>query len=206
VTFEQAASAPVAAFTALQGLREKGGIQAGQKVLINGSSGGVGTFAVQIAKWLGADVTAVCSTRNLRMVQEIGADRAVDYLREDFTKTGQRYDLIFDLVGNHSLSAFRRALKPGGIYIGAGAPPDVHWLDVLASPIKALLLSMVVSEKFVGFLAKANHNDLAAICDLIKSGTVTPIIDKRFPLSEVREAIQYLEQGHAQGKVVITLA
>jgi len=206
VTFEQAASVPVAAFTALQGLRDKGQIQAGQKVLINGAAGGVGTFAVQIAKWLGADVTGVCSSRNLEMVRSIGADRAVDYTREDFTTSGQRYDLVFDLVGNHSLSAFRRVLNPRGIYIGAGGGgPEAHGLDALAGPIEALLLSLFVSEKLVTFLARANKKDLTTICELIKSGTVTPVIDKRFPLSEVREAIRYLEQGHARGKVVITL-
>ena len=206
VTFEQAASVPVAAFTALQGLRDKGQIQAGQKVLINGAAGGVGTFAVQIAKGFGADVTGVCSTRNLEMVRNIGADRVMDYTRQDFTTSGQRYDLIFDLVGNHSLSAFRRVLNPRGIYIGAGGGgPEVHWLDVLTGPIKALLLSMFVSEKLVPFLARANKKDLTTISELIKGGTVTPVIDKRFPLSEVPEAIRYLEQGHARGKVVITL-
>ena len=206
VTFEQAASVPLAAFTALQGLRDKGQIQAGQKVLINGAAGGVGTFAVQIAKWFGADVTGVCSTRNLEMVRNIGADRVVDYTREDFTTSGQRYDLIFDLVGNHSLSAFRRVLKPRGIYIGAGGGgPELHSLDVLASLIKTILLSMFVSEKLVSLLARANKKDLTTIYELIKGGTVTPVIDQRFPLSEVPEAIRYLEQGHARGKVVITL-
>ena len=206
VTFEQAASVPLAAFTALQGLRDKGQIQAGQKVLINGAAGGVGTFAGQIAKGFGADVTGVCSTRNLEMVRNIGADRVMDYTRQDFTTSGQRYDLIFDLVGNHSLSAFRRVLNPRGIYIGAGGGgPEVHWLDVLTGPIKTLLLSMFVSEKFVPFLARANKKDLTTISELIKGGTVTPVIDKRFPLSEVPEAIRYLEQGHARGKVVITL-
>ena len=206
VTFEQAASVPVAAFTALQGLRDKGQIQAGQKVLINGAAGGVGTFAVQIAKGFGADVTGVCSTRNLEMVRNIGADRVMDYTRQDFTTSGQRYDLIFDLVGNHSLSAFRRVLNPRGIYIGAGGGgPEVHWLDVLTGPIKALLLSMFVSQKLVPFLARANKKDLTTISELIKGGTVTPVIDKRYPLSEVPEAIRYLEQGHARGKVVITL-
>ena len=140
------------------------------------------------------------------MVRNIGADRVMDYTRQDFTTSGQRYDLIFDLVGNHSLSAFRRVLNPRGIYIGAGGGgPEVHWLDVLTGPIKALLLSMFVSEKLVPFLARANKKDLTTISELIKGGTVTPVIDKRFPLSEVPEAIRYLEQGHARGKVVITL-
>ena len=206
VTFEQAASVPLAAFTALQGLRDKGQIQAGQKVLINGAAGGVGTFAVQIAKWFGADVTGVCSTRNLEMVRNIGADRVVDYTRQDFTTSGQRYDLIFDLVGNHSLSAFRRVLNPSGIYVGAGGGgPEVRSLDVLASMIKTLLLSMFVSEKLLSLLARANKKDLTTIYELIKGGTVTPVIDRRFLLSEVPEAIRYLEQGHARGKVVISL-
>jgi NADPH:quinone reductase-like Zn-dependent oxidoreductase len=206
VTFEQAASAPLAAYTALQGLRDKGKLQAGQKVLINGAAGGVGTFAVQIAKWLGADVTGVCSTRNLEMVRKIGADRTVDYTREDFTTSGQRYDLIFDVVGNHSPPAFRRALNPRGIYIGAGGGGlEVHWLKVLAGLIQALLLSLFASQKFVPFLARANKKDLTTIYELLKGGTVTPVIDKRFPLREVPEAIRYLEQGHARGKVVISL-
>ena len=206
VTFEQAASVPLAGLTALQGLRDKGQIQAGQKVLINGAAGGVGTFAVQIAKWFGADVTGVCSTRNLEMVRNIGADRVIDYTRQDFTTSGQRYDLIFDLVGNHSLSAFRRVLNPRGIYVGAGGGgPEVHSLDVLGSLIKTLLLSMFVSEKLVSLLARASKKDLATISELIKSGAVTPVIDRCFPLSEVPEAIRYLEQGHARGKVVITV-
>ena len=206
VTFEQAASVPLAGFTALQGLRDKGQIQAGQKVLINGAAGGVGTFAVQIAKWFGADVTGVCSTRNLEMVRNIGADRVVDYTRQDFTASGQRYDLIFDLVGNHSVSAFRRVLNPRGTYVGSGGGgPEVHSLEILASLIKTLLLSMFVSEKLVSLLARSNKKDLTTIYDLIKGGTVTPVIDRRFPLSEVPEAIRYLEQGPARGKVVITV-
>lgn len=206
VTSDQAASVPLAAFTALQGLRDQGQIQAGQKVLINGAAGGVGIFAVQIAKWFGADVTGVCSTRNLEMVRNIGADRVVDYTRQDFTTSGQRYDLIFDLVGNHSVSAFRRVLKPKGTYVGSGGGgPEVHSLEILVGLIKTLFLSMFVSEKLVSLLAKANKKDLTTICELIQGGTVTPVIDRRFPLREVPEAILYLEQGHARGKVVITV-
>jgi NADPH:quinone reductase-like Zn-dependent oxidoreductase len=207
VTFEQAASTPVAAVTALQGLRDKGQIQAGQKVLINGASGGVGTFAVQIAKWLGADVTGVCSSGNMEMVRTIGAGRVIDYNRDDFTRETQRYDVILDLVGNHSLLAFRRILTPKGTYIAVGGGGlDVHSLAVLADPLKALLLSLVVSQKLVPFLTKLNKKDLTVISELLKGGVVKPVIDgRRFTLNEVPEAIGYLEQGHARGKVVIAV-
>ena len=204
VTFEQAASAPVAAFTALQGLRDKGQIQPGQKVLINGAAGGVGTFAVQIAKWFGADVTGVCSTRNADMVRSIGADRVIDYTQEDFAKSGQRYDLFFDCVGNHSLLACRRVLNPKGIYIVVGGP-DGRWLGPLARVIKTLVLSRFVSQNLVMFLARRSKEDLTIMHELMKAGKVTPVIDKRYKLSEVPEAIRYLEEGHARGKVVITL-
>jgi NADPH:quinone reductase-like Zn-dependent oxidoreductase len=204
VTFEQAASVPVAAFTALQGLRDKGQIQPGQKVLINGAAGGVGTFAVQIAKWFGADVTGVCSTRNVGMVRSIGADRVIDYTQEDFTQSGQRYDLFFDCVGNHSLLACRRVLNPKGIYIVVGGPGG-RWLGPLARMIKTLVLSRFVSQKLVPFLAKSSKEDLTIMHELMAAGKVTPVIDKRYRLSEVPEAIRYLEEGHARGKVVITL-
>ena len=205
VTFEQAASAPVAAFTALQGLRDKGQIQPGQKVLINGAAGGVGTFAVQIAKSFGADVTGVCSTRNVDMVRSIGADRVIDYTQEDFTKSGQRYDLFFDCVGNHSLLACRRVLNPKGIYIMVGGP-DIRWMiGLLARPINALVLSRFVTQKFRMFIARSSKEDLTIMGELIATGKVTPVIDKRYRLSEVPEAIRYLEEGHARGKVVITL-
>jgi NADPH:quinone reductase-like Zn-dependent oxidoreductase len=205
VTFEQAASVPVAAFTALQGLRDKGKIQPGQKVLINGAAGGVGTFAVQIAKSFGADVTGVCSTRNLDMVRSIGADRVIDYTQEDFTKSGQRYDLIFDLMANHSLLACRRVLNPKGIYIGAGVGTGGSLIGLLARWITALVLSRCVSQKVVIFVAKLRKEDLTVLRELIKAGKVTPVIDRRYRLSEVPEAIRYLEEGHARGKVVITL-
>jgi NADPH:quinone reductase-like Zn-dependent oxidoreductase len=203
VTFEQAASVPVAALTALQGLRDKGQIQPGQKVLINGAAGGVGTFAVQIAKSFGADVTGVCSTRNVEMVRSIGADRVIDYTQEDFTTSGQRYDLIFDLVGNHSLSACRRVLNPNGICVIAGGPHKV-WI-VLTRALKALVLSRFVRQNFVMFIARRSKEDLTIMHDLMKAGKVTPVIDKRYRLSEVPDAIRYLEEGHARGKVVITL-
>ena len=205
VTFEQAAAVPVAAFTALQGLRDKGQIQPGQKVLINGAAGGVGTFAVQIAKSFGADVTGVCSTRNVDMVRSIGADQVIDYTQEDFTKSGQRYDLIFDSVGNHSLSACRRVLNPKGIYVAVGGP-DGRWLiGPLARRSQALVLSRFVSQKLVMFLARWSKEDLTVMHELMEAGKVTPVIDRRYRLSEVPEAIRYLEEGHARGKVVITL-
>ncbi len=205
VTFEQAASVPIAAFTALQGLRDKGHIQPGQKVLINGAAGGVGTFAVQIAKWFGADVTGVCSTRNVDMVRSIGTDHVIDYTQEDFTKRGQRYDLFFDCVVNHSLSACRRVLNPKGICIGVGARDSRWTIGVLTRPIEALVLSPFVSQKLVTCLARPNKEDLTVMHELMKAGKVIPVIDRRYRLSEVPEALQYLGERHARGKVVITV-
>lgn len=205
VTFEQAASVPVAALTALQGLRDKGRIQPGQKVLINGAAGGVGTFAVQIAKSFGAEVTGVCSTRNVDMVRSIGADRVIDYTQEDFTKSGQNYDLLLDNVGNHSLSACRRVLNPKGIYIAVGGPSDPWMIRPLARAITALLLTLFVSQKLLMVLTKPSKKDLDIIRELMGAGKVTPIIDRRYSLSAVPEAIRYLEEGHARGKVVVTL-
>jgi NADPH:quinone reductase-like Zn-dependent oxidoreductase len=205
VTFEQAAAAPVAALTALQGLRDKGRIRPGQKVLINGAAGGVGTFAVQIAKSFGTDVTGVCSTRNVDMVRSIGADRVIDYTQEDFTKGEQRYDLLFDNVGNHSLSACRRVLNPKGILIMVGAPNDVRVIDLLARLIGALVLSPFVSQKLITFIARSNEEDLTIVGELMATGKVTPVIDRRYSLSEIPEALRYLEEGHARGKVAITL-
>ena len=208
VTFEQAASAPVAGLTALQGLRDKGKIQPGQKVLINGASGGVGTFAVQIAKSFGADVTGVCSTRNVDMVRSIGADHVIDYTKEDFTQSGQRYDLIFDNVSNHSFSERRRILNSNGICvlagIGGAGPHEGQWARVGGS-LKAVVASWFVSQKFVTFIARASKQDLTFLGELMATGKVTPVIDKCYRLSEVPEAIRYLEEGHARGKVVITL-
>jgi NADPH:quinone reductase-like Zn-dependent oxidoreductase len=202
VTFEQAASVPVAAATALQGLRDKGRIQPGQKVLINGAAGGVGTFAVQIARSFGADVTAVCSTRNVDMVRSIGADHVIDYTREDFTRSGRRYDLILDMVGNHSLSACRRALTSKGVYVSVGGQVG-DWIGLPADLLKLLVASWVGSQKMAPMLAKLNQGDLAILCELMEAGKVTPVIDRRYSLSEVPEAIRYLEEGHARGKVVI---
>jgi NADPH:quinone reductase-like Zn-dependent oxidoreductase len=203
VTFEQAASVPVAALTALQGLRDKGHIQPGQKVLINGAAGGVGTFAVQVAKSFGADVTGVCSTRNVDMVRSIGADRVIDYTGEDLTRSGQRYDLLLDNVGNLSLSACRRLLSPNGRCVIAGAPKNVAIFFVRA--IAGLVLSRFVSQKFVVFVAKINQEDLTFLGELMASGKVTPVIDRRYELSESPQAVRYLEEGHARGKVVISL-
>jgi NADPH:quinone reductase-like Zn-dependent oxidoreductase len=190
--------------TALQGLRDKGKIQSGQKVLINGAAGGVGTFAVQIAKSFGADVTGVCSTRNVEMVRSIGADQVIDRTQVDFTKSGERYDLILDCFATHSLSAIRRVLKPKGRYIGVGGPFG-SMIGMLAGQITQLVLSRLVSQKFVSFMAKLNQEDLAIMGALIEAGKVTPVIDRRYRLSEAPEAVRYLEEGHAQGKVVITL-
>jgi len=203
VTFEQAASVPLAAYTALQGLRDRGRIQPGQKVLINGAAGGVGTFAVQIAKSFGADVTGVCSTRNVDMVRSIGADQIIDYTKEDFTRSGQRYDVILDCVGNRSLSACRRALKPDGVCVMAGAPKEPGLLLVRA--LGALLLSPFMRQKFVMFVARRRKEDLTILRDLLEVGRVTPVIDRCYKLNEVPEALRYLEEGHARGTVVITL-
>jgi NADPH:quinone reductase-like Zn-dependent oxidoreductase len=207
LTFEQAASVPIAAITALQGLRDKGKVQPGQKVLINGASGGVGTFAVQIAKALGADVTGVCSTRNVEMVRSLGADRVIDYTKEDFTKGEQRYDVILDNVGNHSLSECRRMLNPEGKYvlIGGGGLNDGRWSGPFPRLIKAIVLSPFVSQDMGMMLAELNKKDLTILGDLMQAGKVTPLIDRRYRLSEVPEAIRYLEDGHARGKVVITV-
>jgi NADPH:quinone reductase-like Zn-dependent oxidoreductase len=209
MTFEQAASVPIAAITALQGLRDKGKIQGGQRVLINGASGGVGTFAVQIAKAFGAEVTGVCSTRNLEMVRSIGADQIVDYTKVDFTKSGQRYDLLFDNIGNHSFSERRRILNPNGICVmvgvgGSGATGG-QILGVLAGELNAYIRSRFLSQKFRTFLAQLNQKDLNTLGGLMQSGKMTPVIDKKYKLSEVQDALKYLEQGHARGKVVITV-
>jgi NADPH:quinone reductase-like Zn-dependent oxidoreductase len=204
VSFEQAASVPVAGLTALQGLRDKAQIQPGQKVLINGAAGGVGTFAVQIAKVLGAVVTGVCSTRNVEMVRSIGADVGLDYTREDFTSNGQHYDLIFDLVANHSFSEHRRALTRNGIYIGAGIMGlGGSMIRLLSRKIPELAMSPFVSQKFLSLLAKLNREDLTAIAVLMEAGKVTPVIDRRYSLSEADEAVRYVEEGHARGKVMI---
>jgi NADPH:quinone reductase-like Zn-dependent oxidoreductase len=205
VTFEQAASVPVAAWTALQGLRDQGRIQPGQKVLINGAAGGVGTFAVQIAKSLRAEVTGVCSTRNVDMIRSIGADHVIDYTQEDFTRRGQRYDLLFDCVGNHSLSACRRVLNPQGIGVMVGDLSARGMSGILTRLITVVLWSRFASPKVLTFLARPSHGDLVILRDLMKAGKVKPVIDQCYSLSEVPAAIRYLKERHAQGKVVISL-
>ncbi|HKB89385.1 MAG TPA: NAD(P)-dependent alcohol dehydrogenase, partial [Opitutaceae bacterium] len=207
LTFEQAASVNIAGITALQAIRDKGKVQPGQKVLINGASGGVGTFAVQIAKSFGADVTGVCSTRNVDLVRSLGADHVVDYTKEDFTKSEQRYDVILDNVTNRSLLECRRVLTPKGKYvmIGGGGPNDQGLIGPLANPIKAMLLSPFVSQEMGMMMADTSQKDLTILADMIQSGKVKPVIDRTYKLSEVPAAIAYLEQGHARGKVVITL-
>ena len=208
VSFEQAASVPIAAVTALQGLRDHGKTQPGQKLLINGAAGGVGTFAVQIGKWLGAEVTGVCSTRNLEMVRSLGADHVIDYTRENFTASGQAYDVFLDNVGNRSLSECRRALRPKGKYVsvGGGGPNEQGLFGPgMARWAKAPLLSWFVSQDMRFFMADINPNHLATLVDLIAAEKITPLIDRQYKLSETPEAMRYLEQGHARGKVVITV-
>src|SRR6266403_2197930 len=207
MTFEQAASVPVAAITALQGLRDKGKIQAGQKVLINGASGGVGTFAVQIAKSFGTEVTGVCSTRNVDVVRSIGADHVIDYTKEDFTRSEQRYDLIYDLVGNHSFSERRRILNPNGICVMAGLG-GAGWHEGFATrllgELNGYLRSRFVSQKFIAYIAQFNKADMTILADLLQSGKMPPVIDRTYKLTEMADALRYLEQGHARGKVVVT--
>ena len=205
LTFEQAAAVPVAAFTALQALRDKGRVQPGQKVLVNGASGGGGTFAVQIAKALGAEVTGVCSTANVGMVASIGADHVVDYTREDFTRAERRYDLLIDIAGNRSLAETRRVLAPKGALVVVGGPNKGRWIGPFGRTIRMLLQSPAVSQRMVSFLAHQNRDDLAVLRELLDAGKVTPVIDRAYRLNQVAEAVRYLETGHARGKVVITV-
>ena len=200
-TFEEAAAIPIAAITALQGLRDKGEIQSGQKVLINGAGGGVGTFAVQIAKSFGAEVTGVCSTEKLEMVSSLGADRVIDYTQEDFTENGQRYDLILDNVGNRSIFDLKRALNRNGICVIIGFSPAIMFQTLFLGPF----ISMTGSKKIGLMSAKITDKDLVFLKELFEAGKVKSIIDRRYQLSDVAEAIRYLEEGHARGKVVITV-
>ena len=204
VSFEQAASIPVAGLSAIQGLRDKGKIQAGQKVLINGAAGGVGTFAVQMAKHFGAEVTGVCSTRNVELVRSLGADRVVDYNREDFTQGTQRYDLILDCVGNRTLSECRRVMNPRSkcVIVGGGKKMS----SAMGRAAKAFVMSLFMSQKFSFLLARGRKEDLATIAGLIATGKVTPVIERRYKLTEIREAITHLEEGHARGKVVVIVS
>jgi NADPH:quinone reductase-like Zn-dependent oxidoreductase len=204
LTFELAAAVPTAGQTALTGLRDKGGIQAGQRVLINGAGGGVGTFAVQIAKAFGADVTAVTSTKHLEMVRSIGADRVLDYSREDFTRDGRRYDLIFDIGGNRTLSRMRRALGPEGTVVLC-APAPGQWIGPIVRIAGAALTSRFGRQKVRPFLAPVSRENLLVLKELIEDGKVRPIIDRTYPFSQIPEAVRYLEGGQAAGKVVITM-
>jgi NADPH:quinone reductase-like Zn-dependent oxidoreductase len=205
LSFEQAAAVPMAGLVALQALRDHGNIRAGQKVLINGASGGVGTFAVQIAKALGAEVTGVCSTRNVELVRSIGVDHVIDYTREDFTRSEQRYDFILDNVANHSLSDLRGALTPTGALVPNGGGFDNHWFAGGGRVISAHVLNRFVSHNLRPFLVSAKLEDLVALKDLIEAGKVTPVIDRTYPLGETPEAIGHVGGGHARGKIAVTV-
>jgi NADPH:quinone reductase-like Zn-dependent oxidoreductase len=207
VSFEEAASVNIAGITALQALRDKGKVQPGQKVLINGASGGVGTFAVQIAKSLGADVTGVCSTRNVDLVKSLGADHVIDYTKEDFTKSAERYDVMLDNVGNHSLSECRGVLTPNGKYvlIGGGGANEQGFLGGLGKALWAMLFSKFVNQQMGMMMADANQKDLTILAEMMQSGKLKPVIDRTYKLDQVPDAIRYVEQGHARGKVIITV-
>ena len=206
LTFEQAAAVPVAASTALQGLRDRARIQPGQKVLINGAAGGVGTFAVQIAKAFGADVTGVCSTKGVDLVRSIGADRVVDYTRDDVTRSGERYDAILDCAGSHPLSAWRRIMTSKATFLPIGARSGGRWLGLLPHLLKLFIASRFVSQNVVFFVAKVATDDLDVLKDLIEANTVRPIVDACYPLCEAAAAVRHLKEGHPRGKVVLTVA
>ncbi|MGW0195601.1 NAD(P)-dependent alcohol dehydrogenase [Nonomuraea sp. NPDC003201] len=207
LTFEEAAAVPVAAVTALQALRDKAQVRAGQKVLVNGAGGGVGPFAVQIAKALGAEVTGVCGPGNVKIVRSIGADHVVDYTKEDFTRSGERYDVILDNVANRSLADCRRVLAPQGIYLHNSGDKGGRWVGVMTRIIHVMVSSLFVRQSLLaGYVADENTDDLVALRDLLEAGKIRPVIDRTHPLSEVPEAIGYIERGHARGKVVITMA
>ena len=205
LSFEQAASLPVAGLTALQGLRH-GNVQAGQKVLVNGGSGGVGTFAVQVAKSQGAEVTGVCSGANVEMVRSIGADKVIDYTQEDFTTSAERYDIIFECVGNKSFSECRRVMKDNARFLGIGAPHDVSIVEIITALTKGIALSAFSKKKMPMFIAKSSQPDLTTLGELVATRKITPVIDRRYTLAETPEAVRYLEAGHARGKVLILVA
>ena len=205
LSFEQVAAVPLAALTALQGLRDQGRIEPGHKVLIIGASGGVGTFAVQIAKSFDAEVSGVCSTKNLDMVRALGAEHVIDYTKEDFTHSGQKYDLIFQLAGTLSPSECRSALTSNGTLVISSGESEGRWIGPVDRVIKALVLSAFVSQKMVSFTVKPNREDLQLLKQFIEAGTLTPVIDRTYPLAQLPEAIGYLEEGHARGKVVISV-
>ena len=205
MTFEEAAAVPVAALTALQGLRDKGQLQPGQRVLINGASGGVGTFAVQIAKALGAEVTGVCSTGNVDIARSIGADHVVDYTQEDFTRSDERYDLMLDVAGSRSWSECRRVLNPQATLVIVGGPKTNRLLGPLSHLVKVRLAALRSSQKVVFFIAKFNKPDMVVLQELLESGKVRSVIDRRYELNEVADAFRYIEEGHAEGKIVLTV-
>jgi NADPH:quinone reductase-like Zn-dependent oxidoreductase len=205
VTFEEASAVPTSALTALQGLRDRGQLEPGQKVLINGASGGVGLFAVQIAKALGAEVTAVCSTRNVELVRSLGADRVVDYTREDFTRGDERYDVLFDNAGSRSWRECKRVLKPNARVVLVGGQMGGPVLGPLDHVIRMKLAALLGSRKAVFFVAKFNQPDMEVLRELLEAGKVKPVVDRRYPLSEIADAFRYLGEGHAQGKVVISV-
>lgn len=205
LSYEQAATVPLAGVTALQGVRDAGKLQPGQKILIIGASGGVGTFAVQIAKVLGANVTGVCSTRNVALVRSIGADHVIDYTKEDFARGVQKYDVIFQVAGETSPSACRRALTPNGRLVMSSGDSKGRWIGPVDRIVKATVQSPFVSQKLITFVAKRSREDLEHLTELIEDGRVTPVIDRSYPLAGIPEAIRYVETGHARGKVVITV-
>lgn len=206
LSFEQAAAVPIAAWTALQGLRDKGRIRRGQKVLINGAAGGVGTFAVQLARHFGADVTGVCSTRNLELVRSLGADRVLDYTQQGLAEDDQQYDLVLECVGNLSMPHVRRILRPNGTCVMVGASPNASLMTILGGMVKVLLQAPFRKQRIVIFVARRNQDDLNQLADLIKAGAVKPVIDRCYAFDEVIDAMQYLEAGHARGKVVVKVA
>ena len=205
ITFEQAAGVPIAAVTALQALRDKGELEEGQKVLINGASGGVGTFAVQIAKAFGAEVTGVASTRNVELVRSLGADHVIDYTKQDFTQGEVVYDLVVDNVGNHSFDEIRRVLKPEGRYVIIGSNSKDRWLGALSTPLKAKMRAPFVSQEAVFLLAELKPVDLVYLAGLMSAGKVTPVVDRTYPFGEVAAAIEYVETGRARGKVILSV-
>ena len=205
LTFEQAASVPIAALTALQALRDKGKLHSGQTVLINGAAGGVGTFAVQIAKALGAEVTGVCSTANVDMVTALGADHVIDYTKDDFAAGTARFDVMLDNVGNRTLSDCRRVLQPKGIYVIVGGPKKGRLLGPAGRMVKAFVVFLFAGQKAAPMLAKINHADLAVLADMLASGTITPVIDRTYPLADTADALRHLEGGHTKGKLVVTI-
>jgi NADPH:quinone reductase-like Zn-dependent oxidoreductase len=206
LSFEQAAAVPMAGYVALQALRDHGKVKAGQKVLVNGASGGIGTFAVQIAKALGAEVTGVTSTRNVDLVRSLGADHVIDYTKEDFTRTGQHYDFILDNVANHTLSDLRRALAPRGMLVPNGGGFEHRWVASGGRLIGAKVSFAFVSQTLATFIVSPKQENLAVLTELIESGKITPVIDQTYPLSETRQAIDHVGGGHARGKVVVAVS